>query len=156
LRVVGGILDFKNCENRCVTLLRNSNTQHWIPFKPPTVGKSSTPYLEKSPLCQDDIDSCHSSCQQMANYGQHKITLAHSHAQCFSVWKKINISLDPALLMSAGWATDWRSPPPPLRPLGLLHPAFRCLLGWRARSCFPRPRCVRGLKERPGQISRRG
>jgi hypothetical protein len=37
-----------NCENRCVTLLRNSNTQHWIPLQPPTFGKSSTPHCSWS------------------------------------------------------------------------------------------------------------
>ena len=52
--------DLTNYENRCVTLLRNSDTQHWIPFRPPTFGKSSTPYPETLP-CQDDIDTCRSS-----------------------------------------------------------------------------------------------
>jgi hypothetical protein len=134
-----------NCENRCVTLLRNSNTQHWVPvpFQPPTFGKSSTPYPESLP-CQDDIDSCHSSMPTDGTYavaecGQYKSRL-HIHTPGAPSFGR-NRHL-PWIRHCSWSATDWRSPPSRQRDhwgCCILRP--RCLLGWRVRSCFPPQRC---------------
>jgi hypothetical protein len=85
-------LHLTNCENRCVTLLRKSSTQHWIPFQaPPVFGKLVNSLSGKPPM--PDSDSCHSSMSSvgaiMRMWGHTKARL-HIHARCFSFWNKID------------------------------------------------------------------
>jgi hypothetical protein len=79
-----------NCENRCVTLLRNSNTQHsygdW---------KVRQLHIRKSLPCQNDSRwlSQYSSMSVGASMrlrSSTKSALAHSRARRFSAWKKID------------------------------------------------------------------
>jgi hypothetical protein len=127
--------DLANYENRCVTLLRNSDTQHWIPFRPPTFGKSSTPYPETLP-CQDDIDNCRSSTStDGANMPSRNVdstkSRLHIHTPGASAFGRKSTS--PWIWFSAHGVRTGRllalAPFPPPWPLGLLHPAPPLLAG---------------------------
>jgi hypothetical protein len=77
---------------------------------------------------------------QICGYG---MWTAQNHACTFArpvltVWKKIDISLDPALLMECRLG-DWLAlaPFPPPWPLGLLHPAPPLLVGLEGALMLP-------------------
>ena len=72
-----------NCENRCVSLLWNRSTQHWIPFQaPPAFGKFVSS-IRKAFHARVILESCHSSMShllvQTCGYGA-----AQKHARIFT------------------------------------------------------------------------
>jgi hypothetical protein len=87
LRVAHGILAFDKPRSRCATLLRSSNTQHWIRLG---LESSSNAYQE-SLHARVILDSCHSTVAMppvganMRSQSSTKATLARSraHASAF-------------------------------------------------------------------------
>ena len=80
---------WQTAKTRFVTLLRNSNTKHWAPFRaPPTFGKFVNSLSGKSSHARIILDSCHNSmsirwCKYAATeqHKKHACTLTRSVLQ---------------------------------------------------------------------------